>query len=103
MRWQAAVYGRAFCGAEAVGKLALRDAAMSLRVLNALKSPDIGVPLTSRQLEALTLEGVVQRLVAMHHHFLALKIATATGTRTDVVRMLWKSHQPRGQSCCACA
>ncbi|KAK9786074.1 hypothetical protein WJX73_008313 [Symbiochloris irregularis] len=86
---KAAVYGRAFCGAEAVGKLALRDAAMSLRVLNALRSPEVGVPLTNRQLEALTVEGAVQRLVAMHHHFLALKMATAAGTRTDVVLVHW--------------
>ena len=59
---------------------------MSLRLLNALRSPQVGVPLTLRQLEALTLEALIQRLMAMHLHLLALRIAAATATKADAVR-----------------
>ena len=34
---QAAIYGRAFCGADAVPRLAIRDAAQRLRLLNAMR------------------------------------------------------------------
>jgi hypothetical protein len=37
---------------------------LRLRVLNALREPRPGIPLTMGQLEALTLEGVVARLVS---------------------------------------
>ena len=83
---QAAVYGRAFCTADAVGKTALRDTATSLRLLNALRDPGIGVPLTLRQLSNMTTPVLIQRLVGMHHHLLALRVAGALGLRPDAVR-----------------
>ena len=85
---QAAVYGRAFCSAEAIGRTALKDLATSLRLLNALRAPSIGMPLTLRQLEDMTAPVLLQRLVAMHHHLLALRAAAALGLRPDAVRSL---------------
>lgn len=66
-------------------RLALRNAATSLRLLNALRTPTIGVPLTLRQLDKMTMPVLIQRLVSMHHHLLALRIAAAVGLKSDPV------------------
>jgi len=46
-----------------------------LRVLNALREPQVGVPLTLVQLDTLSLEVVVSRLVAYREWLLAYRIA----------------------------
>lgn len=51
------------------------ETACKLRVLNALREPRPGMPLTLPQLEALTLPAVVQRLVAYREWLLAYRIA----------------------------
>jgi hypothetical protein len=56
---RAAVFGRAF--ATHVPKDLLRSTALKLRLLNALREPDVGLPLTMPQLEALSLPVVVSR------------------------------------------
>jgi hypothetical protein len=58
---RAAVFGRAFA-ASVVAPL-LRDTAQRLRLLNALREPDVGLPLTMPQLQALSLPVVVNRCV----------------------------------------
>lgn len=55
----AAVFGRAF--AADVPRDLLRSVALKLRLLNALREPDVGMPLTMPQLEALSLPVVVSR------------------------------------------
>lgn len=60
---KAAIFGRAFATA-AVPRGLLRDVTLKLRLLNALREPDVGVPLTMPQLEALSLPVVVSRCVA---------------------------------------
>lgn len=56
---RAAVFGRAF--ATHVPKDLLRGTALKLRLLNALREPVVGLPLTMPQLEALSLPVVVSR------------------------------------------
>eukprot|EP00301_Raphidiophrys_heterophryoidea_P001201 c10587_g1_i1.p1 GENE.c10587_g1_i1~~c10587_g1_i1.p1 ORF type:complete len:410 (+),score=133.41 c10587_g1_i1:132-1361(+) len=46
----------------------------NLRVLNMLRCPEIGRPLTLRQYEALTVETVIALLVNQHNHLTALNI-----------------------------
>ncbi len=56
---RAAVFGRAF--APSVPPRLLRDLAVRLRLLNAFREPQVGLPLTMPQLEALSLPVVVSR------------------------------------------
>lgn len=56
---RAAVFGRAFAPSVPAGLL--RDTALRLRLLNALREPEVGLPLTMPQLEALSLPVVVSR------------------------------------------
>lgn len=46
---QAACYGRAFCGADAFPKDRIVTVCRQLRILNALRQPDVGLPLTAAQ------------------------------------------------------
>ncbi|ETW04917.1 hypothetical protein H310_04019 [Aphanomyces invadans] len=65
------------------------DMCRKLRVLNALRKPSIGLPLTLAQFDRLSCEVVVSRLVAMHHHFLALKICDYMKITSDRVLVHW--------------
>jgi hypothetical protein len=56
---RAAVFGRAF--APTVAAPLLRDTAQRLRLLNALREPEVGLPLTMPQLQALSLPVVANR------------------------------------------
>jgi vacuolar protein sorting-associated protein 16 len=51
------------------------DAARSIRILNALRHPDVGLVVTAAQWEAMTPAGVVARLVALQRPALAAAIA----------------------------
>ena len=68
----------------------------SLRILNALRSPDIGVPLTLAQLEALTPPVLVDRLINAKRHLLALRVAEMLGMETDKVTLT------KHMFCCTC-
>ncbi|KAF6254839.1 vacuolar protein sorting-associated protein 16 [Scenedesmus sp. NREL 46B-D3] len=74
---RAAVFGRAF--APSVAAPLLRDTAQRLRLLNALREPAVGLPLTMPQLQALSLPVVINRLVLLRQHLLAYRIAEAMG------------------------
>jgi hypothetical protein len=60
---RAAVFGRAF--ASDVPAALLHQLAIKMRVLNALREPEVGVPLTMPQLEALSLPVVISRWAAL--------------------------------------
>lgn len=45
-----------------------------LRILNAVRSPDIGIPITYAQYCHTGLRVLVERLINTHHHALAAKI-----------------------------
>ena len=51
------------------------DAARKLRIMNALRNPDVGFVLTSAQFDAITPVGVVARLIAINRPALATSIA----------------------------
>ena len=57
---RAAVLGRAFCS-PSFPPLLLVDTCRKLRVLNALREPGVGLPLTMPQLQLITLPVVVAR------------------------------------------
>ncbi len=58
-------------------------------MLNALRAPGVGLPLTLAQLDALTPGVLVGRLVAGRRHLLALRIARLLGLPADGVLVHW--------------
>ena len=82
---QAGCYGRAFCPVGSYPRKRILQVCQSLRILNALRGPNVGVPLTLAQLEALTPSVLVARLINARRHLLALRIAEMLGMDTDKV------------------
>eukprot|EP00232_Nephroselmis_pyriformis_P024958 CAMPEP_0182870464 /NCGR_PEP_ID=MMETSP0034_2-20130328/10539_1 /TAXON_ID=156128 /ORGANISM="Nephroselmis pyriformis, Strain CCMP717" /LENGTH=344 /DNA_ID=CAMNT_0025002961 /DNA_START=9 /DNA_END=1039 /DNA_ORIENTATION=- len=70
---QAAVYGRAFC--QEFPRDRVKEACTALRVLNAVRHHEVGIPLSWPQYQQLTPQVLIHRLVNAHHHLLALRIA----------------------------
>ena len=83
---QAGCYGRAFCPVGTYPRKRILQICQSLRILNALRAPDVGMPLTLPQLEALTPLVLVSRLINARRHLLALRIAEMLKMDTDKVR-----------------
>jgi vacuolar protein sorting-associated protein 16 len=71
-------------------------ACKTLRVMNALRAFDVGLPLTAEQYEGLTPPVVVDRLLSRHQHRLALFLCDYLGLRghrgRDKVRVPWTSR-----------
>eukprot|EP01025_Chloroclados_australasicus_P054236 TRINITY_DN6424_c1_g1_i6.p1 TRINITY_DN6424_c1_g1~~TRINITY_DN6424_c1_g1_i6.p1 ORF type:complete len:917 (+),score=120.78 TRINITY_DN6424_c1_g1_i6:66-2816(+) len=84
----AAVYGRAFLGQDFNSTL-IYNTALYLKIINQLRDPVIGIPITLRQLNEFSLEGVIQRLIGLHHHLLALRICESRGLSAEVVYLHW--------------
>ena len=82
---QAACYGRAFCPAGSFPRKRLLEVCKLLRLLNALRQPEVGLPMTMAQLEALTPAAVLTRLVTAKRHLLALRIANTLDLAPDQV------------------
>ena len=82
---QAGCYGRAFCPVGSYPRKRILQICQSLRILNALRSSNVGVPLTLPQLEALTPSVLISRLVNARRHLLALRIAEMLNMDTDKV------------------
>ena len=98
---QAACYGRAFCSAGAFPRKRLLEVCKLLRLLNALRQPEVGLPMTMAQLEALTAAAVLTRLVTAKRHLLALRIATTLDLAPEQV--LRPPLLPGVRSLCAAA
>ncbi|KAI8809803.1 Vps16, N-terminal region-domain-containing protein [Cladochytrium replicatum] len=60
-----------------------------IRVMNALREPDIGIPLTLQQYRRLTPDILVNRLVNRHHHLLALRLCEYLQIKKDRVMIHW--------------
>ncbi|OQR84802.1 vacuolar protein sorting-associated protein [Achlya hypogyna] len=92
---RAAAYGKCFFDNSAEARSANYDSELfvdmsrKLRVLNALRKPSVGLPLTLRQFDRLTSDVVVSRLVAMRQHFLAIKICEYLKISPDRVLVHW--------------
>jgi vacuolar protein sorting-associated protein 16 len=70
------------------GKRALR-VAQKLRIINALLSETIGMPLTMAQLDSMGTPLLLQKLVGRKHYLLALRIAEASGEGSETVLTTW--------------
>ncbi|QCD94248.1 Vacuolar protein sorting-associated protein 16 [Vigna unguiculata] len=60
-----------------------------LRVLNAVRSPEIGIPLSIQQYKLLTPSVLIGRLITAHQHLLALKISEYLGMNQELVIKHW--------------
>jgi hypothetical protein len=67
------------------------DQAKILRVLNAVRFYEVGIPLTYAQFQRLEAQVVINRLTARHHHLLALRISQYLNIPEDKVLVHWAS------------
>lgn len=67
----------------------IQEMCKTLRVLNAVHNPDIGIPLSIKQYKLLTSSVLVGRLINAHQHLLALRISEYLGMNQEVVIMHW--------------
>ncbi|KAI4381195.1 hypothetical protein MLD38_007293 [Melastoma candidum] len=84
---RAASYGQAFCSQFQRDRI--QEMCKTLRVLNAVRSPEVGMPLSIKQYKLLTPSVLVSRLVNAHQHLLALRVSEYLGMNQDVVIMHW--------------
>ncbi|KAI1094369.1 vacuolar protein sorting-associated protein 16 [Rostrohypoxylon terebratum] len=71
------------------------DMCETLRVLNAVRYYEIGLPLSYEQFQRLTPEGLIQRLINRHEYLLALRIAGYLRLPTDRIYVHWASAKVR--------
>ncbi|KAI0395339.1 vacuolar protein sorting-associated protein [Xylariaceae sp. FL0594] len=71
------------------------DMCETLRVLNAVRYYEIGLPLSYEQYQRLTPEGLIQRLINRHEYLLALNIAGYLRLPTDRIYVHWASAKVR--------
>ncbi|KAF2969240.1 hypothetical protein GQX73_g4358 [Xylaria multiplex] len=71
------------------------DMCETLRVLNAVRYYEIGLPLSYEQYQRLTPEGLIQRLINRHEYLLALKVAGYLHLPTDRIYVHWASAKVR--------
>ncbi|KAF7494651.1 Vacuolar protein sorting-associated protein 16 -like protein [Sarcoptes scabiei] len=70
---RASTFGKCFaknCDSDSFYRVCQR-----LRILNALRNPDVGIPLTYNQLERININVIIDRLIERRHFLLALRIA----------------------------
>jgi len=65
------------------------EVAMTIRVLNAVRYYEIGIPLTDVQFKRLTGEVLIDRLINRHQHLLAFRIAEYLHMKNDRVLVHW--------------
>lgn len=88
---RAASYGKAFC--QNVDPKEFVETAQKLRVLNDVRRPEIGLPLTIQQYTRLTPEVLVNRLTVRNFHFLALRICEYLKLKNESVLVHWASEK----------
>ncbi|KAI1331314.1 vacuolar protein sorting-associated protein [Xylariaceae sp. FL0255] len=71
------------------------DMCETLRVLNAVRYYEVGLPLSYEQYQRLTPEGLIQRLINRHEYLLALRIAGYLRLPTDRIYVHWASAKVR--------
>jgi vacuolar protein sorting-associated protein 16 len=84
---KAASYGKSF-SADA-DPTEFVETAKKLRVLNEIRKPLIGMPLTMHQLTRLTLDVLISRLTLRNHHLLALRICDLLKLKNENVLTHW--------------
>lgn len=88
---KAASYGKSFCSDADPSEFV--ETSRKLRVLNDVRKPAIGLPLTIQQYNRLTPEVLVSRLTMRNHHFLALKICELLKLKNERVLVHWASEK----------
>jgi hypothetical protein len=71
------------------------DMCETLRVLNAARFFEIGMPLSYDEFQRLTPERLVRRLLSRHEYLLALRVATYLRLPTDRIYVHWASAKVR--------
>ncbi|KAI0180242.1 vacuolar protein sorting-associated protein 16 [Hypoxylon sp. FL1284] len=71
------------------------DMCETLRVINAVRYYEIGLPLSYEQYQRLTPEGLIQRLINRHGYLLALRVAGYLRLPTDRIYVHWASAKVR--------
>lgn len=71
------------------------DMCETLRVLNAVRFYEIGIPLSFEQYHRLTPERMIRRLLSRHNYLLALKVAGYLKLPTDRIYVHWASSKVR--------
>lgn len=71
------------------------DMCETLRVLNAVRYYEIGIPLSYEQYQRLTPEGLIQRLINRHEYLLALRVAGYLRLPTNQIYVHWASAKVR--------
>ncbi|GAB2222949.1 hypothetical protein Droror1_Dr00017081 [Drosera rotundifolia] len=84
---RAASYGQAFCSN--VPRDRFQEMCKTLRILNAVRSPDVGIPLSIQQYKVLTAPVLISRLINANHHLLALRLSEYLGLNQELVVMHW--------------
>ena len=88
---KAASYGKAFCADADPTEFV--ETAKKLRVLNDVRLPSVGLPLTIQQYNRLTPEVLVSRLTMRNHHFLALRICELLKLKNERILVHWASEK----------
>ncbi|KAL6137178.1 hypothetical protein ACLB2K_062472 [Fragaria x ananassa] len=84
---RAASYGQAFCSN--FQRDHIQEMCKTLRVLNAVRHPDVGMPLSIQQYKLLTPSVLIGRLINSYKHLLALRISEYLGMNQEMVIMHW--------------
>ena len=84
---KAASYGKSFCNEADPTEFV--EVARRLRVLNEIRRPAVGLPLTMQQFLRLSPDVLVSRLTIRCHHFLALRICDLLKLKNDNVLIHW--------------
>ncbi|KAH6780752.1 vacuoleless1 [Perilla frutescens var. hirtella] len=84
---RAASYGQTF--SSHFRRDSIQEMCKMLRVLNAVRHADIGIPLSLQQYKLLTPSVLINRLINAHKHLLALRISEYLGLNQEVVIMHW--------------
>ncbi|CAA2961645.1 VACUOLELESS1 [Olea europaea subsp. europaea] len=84
---RAASYGQAFCSQ--FQRDHIQEMCKTLRVLNAVRHHEIGIPLSIQQYKLLTPSVLINRLINAHKYLLALRISEYLGMSQEVVMMHW--------------
>ncbi|KAI2637508.1 vacuolar protein sorting-associated protein [Xylaria nigripes] len=71
------------------------DMCETLRVLNAVRYYEIGLPISYEQYQRLTPEGLIQRLINRHEYLLALKVSGYLRLSTDRIYVHWACAKVR--------
>lgn len=90
---RAAALGKAFVESYAPDKFV--SMCKTLRVLNAVRAFDVGLPMTHAQLSRVTLDGLVTRLINMNRHLLALRLCESMGLPSQRVLTHWACEKVR--------